>query len=376
MAENQQRYVEYDPDVLWDGMQAAWQAAGGDVLYPGDEKEMFARFVLAETVKNLGKVDAGLRMGTLRGAIGTFLDDKGEDRKCYRIRAKASKGSVILTAAATGQTLTLPAGTQMTPDGRRYYALDHDVTLTGFAQTMILPVTCTEEGALGNGVAQGTQMQLVENRPAVVSVIVADPINGGDDTEDDESYRERIRTSGASETTTGPYAQYRAKAMGASSRIVDAEPMRTADGEVGIYLILEEGTDAQSVFDAVLAACAPKETRPLTDKVHCTEAETAEYVLKIAFALEEGAGESAGATIQQLAVDYQKWQESKVGRPFNPDKLVSAIYNAGAIRVVLESGSRFGESGAAAYTEVEKHVRCCGTIELAQKTLEEIYAAQ
>lgn len=368
-----QNYVEFDPDALWDGMQDSWIAAGGDVLYPGDEKEMFARFVLAETVKSLGMVDAGLRMATLRGAIGLFLDDIGETkRKCYRIQAKPARGSVILTAKATGSALVLPAGTQMTPDGRRYYAFDSDVKLTGFAQTMILPVTCTEEGALGNGVVQGTQMQLVENEPAVESIVVADPLSGGDDTEDDEKYRERIRVSGASETTTGPYAQYRAKAMGASSRIIDAEPLRTAAGEVGIYLILEDDTDAQSVFDAVLAACDEKGTRPLTDHVHCAEADTAEYTLKVAFALEEGAADSAGTTIQQLAAEYQEWQESKIGRPFNPDKLVSAIYNAGAIRVVIESGSAFA-GGAAEYTEVANNARCRGTIELTQRTLEEMY---
>ena len=40
-------YLTYDPDEIWNEMITAYVEAGGDVLYPGDEKEMLLRGVQA-----------------------------------------------------------------------------------------------------------------------------------------------------------------------------------------------------------------------------------------------------------------------------------------------------------------------------------------
>ena len=36
-------YLTYDPDEIWAEMQRAYVENGGDILYPGDEKEMLLR---------------------------------------------------------------------------------------------------------------------------------------------------------------------------------------------------------------------------------------------------------------------------------------------------------------------------------------------
>ena len=45
MEDNEIHYLTYDPDAIWDAMIDAYLDAGGDVLYPGDEKEMLMRGV-------------------------------------------------------------------------------------------------------------------------------------------------------------------------------------------------------------------------------------------------------------------------------------------------------------------------------------------
>ena len=40
-------YLTYDPEAIWDEMHDAYIEAGGEALYPGDEKEMLLRSVQA-----------------------------------------------------------------------------------------------------------------------------------------------------------------------------------------------------------------------------------------------------------------------------------------------------------------------------------------
>ena len=43
--DNEIHYLAYDPEELWKEMIVAYVEAGGDILYPGDEKEMLLRGV-------------------------------------------------------------------------------------------------------------------------------------------------------------------------------------------------------------------------------------------------------------------------------------------------------------------------------------------
>ena len=39
------------------------------------------------------------------------------------------------------------------------------------------------------------------------------------------------------------------------------------------------------------------------------------------------------AAVAAAISDYQEWQDNVIGQAFNPDRLMAAVYNAGAIRV-------------------------------------------
>lgn len=71
-------YLTYDPDEIYKDLQETWIESGGDVLYPGDEKEMGVRAMVAVLVQAFAGIDNGLRMATLRYAIGKYLDLYGE----------------------------------------------------------------------------------------------------------------------------------------------------------------------------------------------------------------------------------------------------------------------------------------------------------
>ena len=86
------------------------------------------------------------------------------------------------------------------------------------------------------------------------------------------------------------------------------------------------------------------------------------YTLNIQYSQE--AGSNIASAIASAVDDYKAWQDRKIGRPFNPDKLMVMLYQAGALRVRWGSGSNFN-GGEVAYTEIEKNAYCKGEISLA-----------
>lgn len=355
-------YVTYDPEAIWDEVTTAYINAGGDILYPGDEKEMLLRSVLADIVQVFAGVDNALRMQTLRYAVGDYLDVIGELRGCERIQASAAKATVAITVAATGESSVLAAGTSMTADGEMYYLLEDDLTLSGYAETLTAGIVAEREGSAGNGLLAGTQLDLVTPVEAVTNITVTADASGGNEEEEDDAYRERIRQYNLTAVTTGPQRQYEAAAKAVSSEIIDARALSTVAGEVDVYLILEDGAASAAIIQSVQDALSAATTRPLTDMVTVQQATDVPYVLNVGYSSD---GSSSVTTAIANAVnDYQEWQDSEIGLAFNPDKLMAALYQAGATRVVWESGSSFDGTGPIEYTEIADDERCKGTITL------------
>ena len=61
---------------------------------------------------------------------------------------------------------------------------------------------------------------------------------------------------------------------------------------------------------------------------------------------------------------YRAWQDMTIGRPFNPDRLMATLYQAGAMRVTWGEGSNFN-GGAVSYTEIAQNAHCRGEITVA-----------
>lgn len=355
-------YLSYDPEEIWKEMITAYVEAGGDILYPGDEKEMLLRGVQAIVTQVFAGVDAALRMDTLRYAVGEYLDIYGEKRNCTRIPAKASTCTVEIRFRASGMARTLAAGTALTADGERIYLLTDDVKQTGYEQTVRADVICRETGALGNGLLAGIRMQFMVPNPAVLSVYTTRDAGGGQDEEDDETYRERIRTFGLIGTTTGPQVQYERAAMSVTSEILDARALNLGNGIVGVYLLLASDTGASAILESVSEALNARDTRPLTDTVEVYRATQMPYVLNVKYAQETGS--DITSAINNAVEKYQVWQEETIGRAFNPDKLMAMIYQAGAIRVSWGEGSNF-DGGNVEYTAIAQNAHCKGTITMA-----------
>lgn len=361
MDDTEIHYLTYDADELWKGMMLAYVEAGGDILYPGDEKEMLLRGVQAVIMQVFAGVDAALRMDTLRYAAGDYLDIYGEKRNCVRMEASAAKSRVRITFKADGAARTIPAGTALTADGQRIYLLDEDLEKTGYEQTVEVGVTCKETGSIGNGMPEGTQMQFVLPVVSAQAIVTTAEAAGGQEREGDDAYRERIRTYGLASTTTGPASQYEGVAKGVSSEIIDAKALNLGAGNVGVYLILAHENGAQAILESVNEALSAQSVRPLTDHVTVEAAKEKRYLLSAQCL--QARGQNILSALESAKEDYLTWQNETIGRAFNPDKLMAMLYQAGAMRVTWQAESQF-DGGDVAYTQVDADTRCTGEVKL------------
>lgn len=358
-------YMSIDPDALWEEIYGAYMEAGGDILYPGDEKEMVLRVFQAATLAQAAKMESAIKMTTLRYAEGEYLDIVGENAHCERVEAEKATGRVKIVMQASGQTEVIPAGARLTADGTVYYVTDEDVTASGFAQTAIVGITCEQAGEAGNNLTPGTMMQFADSFGAVESVEIYEATAGGNDREDDETYRERIRLYGMANVTTGPAERYEATAKAVSTQIVDVAVQQVGDGQVGVFLLLDEDADSTALIAAVETALSDRTERPLTDLVNVALATENEYELKVNYSISQTATGDVSGRILAAVEAYQDWQDNTLGRAFDPDYLVALLYQAGAARISFASGSNYN-GGTVEYTEIDVGERSKGTITLIQ----------
>ena len=367
MADTELHYLTYDPEAMWEDMIVAYVEAGGDILYPGDEKEILLRGVQLILVQAYAAFDHAARMRTLRYAIGEYLDLIGETRGVLRMEAVAASAEMEVNVRATVGTYTLEAGTLFTFDGSNYYEVAEDISALsdGNPLTISCQVICTEPGASGNGLPVGTQMTPVQGNPNISSAELLTATTGGLEQEDDEDYRSRIRESGYI-NTTGPREAYRAEARGVSAAIRDANAIMSAAGTVKVALLFEDGTtqdDKTTLIAAVATALSADDKRPLTDNVVVAEAGQVSYTLNVSYTIPPNAPSDVSAAVTSAAAQFKEEQEGQIGIPFDPYRLLSLLYSAGATRVEFLTGSSIGGQPIA-YTTIDGDKALAGTITL------------
>lgn len=357
-------YVSYDPDELWEAIKAKYYELGGDTLYYGDEKEMLLRAVLAIMVGGYAATDTAGRIRTLRYATGDALDLIGETKGIARIAATAATVMAAVSVKGTG-TLTIPEGTRFTANGTLFFenAVEAVTIGDGTTKTLNVLLTCTETGLIGNGVAMGTVMKPVEASRTILQAVLSADSAGGRDEETDDEYRERIRLYS---NVTGTKAAYESKTKAVSTDIIDASATRATNGSVAIYLLLDSALsdgEKTTLIASVLDALNAETERPLTDLVTAQQATAIPYVLNITYRAPDNATGNVLEAIANAAQEYSTWQNSKIGRAFEPYKLVAMLYNAGAVQVGYGAGSNLN-GGAIAYTAVDASHYLNGTVTL------------
>lgn len=355
-------YLSYDIDEIWREMLMTYMDNSHEVILPGDEKYMLLEGVKKIIVQVFAGVDNALRMATLRYAVGDYLDVIGENRGCERMNAEKANAVVSVNFIQSGVAKTIPAGTALSADGKVQFVLENDLEQSGNEETIGgIAIIAKEAGETGNCLVVGTPMSFTQTQSAVNSIYVTEEAQGGKDKEHDDDYRERIRQHGLAITTTGASERYEDVARSVSANILDAKALNSGDGIVSVYLILENQTGSSELIQKVREALNDKEMRPLTDTVTVGQATNVNYTLNVEYTAPNNT--DITNAVEKAVIEYQIWQDRHIGVSFNPDRLMAAIYQAGAQRVTWGAGSEF-DGGTVEYTDINQDERCFGTITL------------
>ena len=321
----------------------------GEPLYPGDERRLFLEALAPVLVGIINEANDNCKQRLLRYARNEVIDALGERMQVYRLTATAAKTTLRFSLAeARDRSTFIPQGTRATPDGTCHFATTSAATIPAGATYVDVSAECTTGGAAYNGYSVGAIATITDLIPYVAGVTNIVATHGGDDGEPmdsggegDDRYRERVRLAPAKLSTAGPEASYVYHAMSASPLITDVNAINDHDaGTVELIIMTEDGDPSEGVINAVLETCNARDVRPLNDKLVVSGPERVAYDVEIKYYVTADTEQAAVSAIEGEggALDqYNEWQQLKIGRDINPDKLrglcLAPTNGTGALRI-------------------------------------------
>ena len=298
--------------------------------------------LLAIIIQQRLLIDEVAKMNLLAYAKGEYLERLGDLVGVERLpAAKATTTVEVQLTAAREQATTIRRGTRITADGTIFFALDKDVIFASGETKKTCAATCTEAGELGNNFIAGEIKQIVDVQPFLKSIVNITKSEGGADTEDDESLRDRIHEAPESFSTAGPAGAYKFWAKSTSALISDVAVDSPTPGEVNVYVLLKGGVLPETeMLTAVYKTLSADTIRPLTDNVSVLAPQVESYDVDISYwiNLEDQTIAAQIVEAAEAAVEeYIAWQSSKIGLDINPDELIYRLKAAGVKRIEVRS---------------------------------------
>lgn len=353
------QFVDTNPQRILDDAVARYEAVSGETLYPGDEHYQFLAQMLELIVACKEDINRAANQNLLRYCSDAVLNEYGEQYGISRLPAQ-SAGAVMKfrLPVALDFDVIVPAGTRVTPDGRLVFALQADAVIPA-GQTDVQGIVQAEApGGKYNGFLPGQIQSIIDPVDYIGSAVNVTASTGGADAESDTEYRERIRLSWEAISTAGAKDSYEYWAKTASLDIADAEAVKTAPGEVTVYLLMNDAAEpTQNLLDVVAGVCGEEKHRPLTDKVTIAPAQVKKYDITLTYYISSVRATEVTAiqaAVSQAVSGFVTAQKNHLGGNLNPDSLRSVLLTAGAYRVDLT---------APLYTELQpQEVAVAGTV--------------
>lgn len=334
-------FVDTDAEVINADLVSKFEEYLGEPLAKGDERRIFLQgfaYVLADQLNHINETG---RSNLLRYAIGNELDELGDSFfRNARLDAKFASVTMRFTLSSSqSQSVVIPKGTRVTPDGEIFFATDEEIVFGANTVELSKDVTATatEAGSIHNDCEVGAINILVDTNAYVAKVENITVSGGGSDEETDDEYRNRLRESPFSFSVAGPANAYRSIAMSVSGDVADVSVHSPSAGVVEISVVKDGGelpSDDDELLGMIEEACSAKNVRPLTDYVRVVPATGVSINISLTYYVANGDA-SKMAAIENAVNDYTAWQVEKIGRDINPDKLSNLLFAAGAARVVI-----------------------------------------
>lgn len=335
-------FVSVDPSAMMQEAVSRYEQTSGETLYPGDEHYMFLSQMLSLVTVAREAINSAANRNLLQNADGEVLDAYGNQYVIPRLDATAASVRLefsIPSPVAVG--VQIPAKTRVSPDGTLMFATDAAATIPAGQISVQVQATAGVAGTVYNGFLPGQITGMVDPVAGIGSVSNITTSAGGADAESDERYRERIRQSWEGLTTAGSKESYEFWAKSTSALVADAEAVRTAPGEVTLYVLAVDSiTPSQGLLDDVMAVCGSPRRRGITDHLIVTGAQQVTFNVACTYYINQARSVDEAliqAAVNIAASDFVAAQKAQMGGHLNPDDLRKALLSAGAYRIDISA---------------------------------------
>ena len=357
-------FASKDPDTITQEVISRYELITGRSLARADPVRLFLNAVILELVQQRNAIDFAAKMNLLAYSEGDYLDHLGANLGVTRLGASSAVTTIQFTLSqALTYDAVIPEGTRLTNDGKIYFATTEEVTISAGELTATITAQCTESGIIGNDYVPGQISRIVETLPYDITARNIDTSSGGDETESDDAFRERIQIAPETFTNAGSLKAYEYYARSADSSISAVSVVTNhidssiSPGNVNIYVLLNGGVIPDNeILQKVLDSCSADDVRPDTDYVHALAPEVIDYTVNVDYWIDaDKAGQNVTIrdNVNAAIGEFIRWQRSALGRDINPSRLNYDILAAGAKRCVIHDPI---------FTGISKSMVAMGTI--------------
>lgn len=340
----QYQFVSTDTGALVSSLVAGYERITGTSVQPASPEKLFIQWVADIIIQERIINNYTGNQNIPSRAEGENLDALGE--LFYASQRPAAQPAVcterFYISEAQETAILIPMGTRVTDASNTLvWETVEDVYVSIGSTYADVQIQCQTAGVVGNDYTAGqinTIIDLFNYYDHCENTTASD--DGADAATDDEYYG-LMRASQDAYSTAGPKGGYIYIAKQVSTEIADVVANRPSAGKVDLYVLMDDGSIAQTeTKNAVLAACSADTVRPLTDDVAVKDPQTVEYNISFTYFIPSDAAVSSSeieAAVNAAVDQFVSWQCAKLGRDINPSYLIGLLMQTGIKRVVLTS---------------------------------------
>lgn len=342
----QYQFISTDTNAIVSALVSGYEKITGISVQPASPEKLFIQWVADVIIQERIQNNYTGNQNIPSRASGKNLDALGE--LFYVVERPAAQPAVcnmrFHISAAQDTAILIPAGTRVTDANSTLIWETVDDVYVAIGNTYAdVQVRCQTTGVIGNGYAVGQINTIVDLYDYYSGCENTTASDGGADQATDDEFYELMRASMDAYSTAGPKGGYVYIAKRVSTEIADVAAISPSAGAVDLYVLMNDGTIAQTeVKKAVLAACNADTVRPLTDLVSVKDPDTVDYDISFTYYIPRDAPISSAeieSSVDTAINQYVAWQSGKLGRDINPSYLVGLLMQTGIKRVVLTSPS-------------------------------------
>lgn len=346
-------FTTTDATELYDEVIEKLQSDVGETLYPGDERRIFGESICGLWVILFNTIDNVAKQTFLRWARNEVLDAIGDMfYQTYRLPSEPAKTTLRYSINDYFERdIEIPAGTRAESGDGKCFATDVDAIIHIGELAVDIPATAVEGGSDYNGYLAGSIVTMTDLVSFVDTVTNLVTTSEGTDVETDDAYRERIRLAMDRPSNAASRNGIIYFVKSADVLISDVCVTTPEANNVKVSFVLSNGElPDEEMIENVKAILLRDDIRAMNDIITVEAPKTKEYDIKLKYFVTDENEASAVQAIEDVTYksdtgaictgaieQYRLWQDSKIKRDINPDKLIKLILDAGADRVQITS---------------------------------------